>query len=825
MTNQRKRGIAFSRREFLKGSAAGWVSAALGGIAISSSQEKADATEVPSAEPQVASREPLRLWYLQPATRWDEALPIGNGRLGAMVFGQVQDERLQINEQTLWAGGPHDYDNPDAKKHLSALRELIFNGEIAQADQLAELMLGIPSRLQPYQPFCDLKLLFPNHTEARGYLRELDLERAIVNVRYRIGGALFTRAIFCSYPEQALVAQLACSQPGQLGFDLSLASPQPEWQSVILGQNTLKIAGQLGARVAPKKYDASWNGPGLKFEGRLQVRATGGEVSRHANTLQVRGANSATLIFAADTSYKNYKNIDGDPASIVEKRLAAAAQKSFERLRKAHVTDYQKLFRRVSLSLGSTQLSDQPTDIRIKNYSTGNDPQLAALYFQFGRYLLISSSRPGGLPANLQGIWNQDLWPAWGSKWTSNINVEMNYWPAEVANLPECHGPLLDLVDSLRAPGRETARVHYGCDGFVLHHNTDLWRATAPCDGPWGVWPMGAVWLATHFYEHYEFSGDLNFLRERAYPVMKEAARFVLDFLVEAPPGTACPGAFVTNPSFSPENSYRLPDGSKGLLTYACSMDLELIQQLFRALIETAKRLGVDLDFRDTLQRTLRRLPPLQVGKRGQLQEWIKDYEETDPHHRHCSHLYGLFPGSTITLGGTPKLAAAARKSLELRGDGSTGWSRAWRICLWARLRDDDHAHQILAALISERTLPSMLNLGPPFQIDGNFGGAAGIAEMLLQSHEGEIHLLPALPAAWPNGSASGLCARGGFEVGVEWKKNKLKSAMIFSRLGNLCRLRYGERIIALKTHAGANYQFNGDLERRFSQRGVTKMD
>jgi alpha-L-fucosidase 2 len=632
-----------------------------------------------------------------------------------------------------------------------------------------------------------------------------------------------------------MVVRLTASKPGRITMDAAMDTPHSGVHATVMGKDTLRMAGRIPPRSGQENWSSGWDKPGMNFEARVLVRTDGGTIVGAGDHLKVRDADSVTLLLGAATGFKNYQDADGDPEMAVEKTMSRISAKTFEQLRASHLADYQPLFRRVALDLGTSPAATLPTDQRIAGFAKDKDPALVALYYQFGRYLLLASSRPGGQPANLQGIWNQDLWPAWSSKWTLNINAEMNYWAAETANLSECHEPLFDLIDDLRVAGRKTAREWYDCRGFVTHHNTDLWRGTAPVDGSWGLWPMGGVWLVQHLWEHYAFSGDREFLRQRAYPAMKESALFVLDFLTEAPVGTAFPGALVTCPSYSPENSYLLPNGVAGSLTYAATMDLQLIGELFARCITAATILGVDGDFVRELDDARKRLPPLQIGGQGQLQEWIGDWDATarDQEHRHLSHLYAMMPGQTVTPRETPRHAAAARKSLERRGDGGMGWSMAWKVGLWARLGEGDRALSMLERLINSSTLPSMLDNGPPFQIDGNFGGCAGIGEMLLQSRaageavvddangkmrgssggEATIDLLPALPKAWQTGSFRGLRARGGFVVDATWKDGELAEAVIRSLAGNPCRLRYGSQTLELKLAKYETFRWN-DIQR-----------
>lgn len=780
------------------------------------------------------------LWFRQPATEWNRALPVGNGRLGAMIFGGTAQEHIQLNEETLWTGGPYNPVTKGANAALPEIRRLLFSGDVPRAhDLFGRTMMGVPYEQMKYQPLGDLFINFPGHENASNYRRELGLDSAVARVSYVVNDVTFTRELFVSAVDQVIVIRLSASRPGALTFTAQLHGVRNPAHSNY-GTDYFRMDGVAtnGLRITGKNSDYLGIAGKLTYEARLSARAEGGRgvVSVDNKTLRVSGADTVTIVLAASTSFVNYTDVSGNPAARVLGVLEQAQARDYHALLHDHVVEHAQWFGRVQLTLDGTpaDVAALPTDERIKRFATAPDPALAALFYQFGRYLLMASSRPGTEAANLQGIWNDNPNPWWDAKYTVNINLPMNYWPAETGNLSEMIGPLEKLVREVAVAGAETAREHWGARGWVLHQNTDLWRSATPMDGPsWGAWPVGGAWLMTNLYEHYRFSGDSSYLRT-IYPLLRDQSRFLLDVLVAHP----TKGWLVTAPSNSPENYPAWPgngeffDEVSGIKLFAYTMaagptmDMQIVRDVFAAFDHAATLLRADSVLAAEVRAARARLAPNQIGKHGQLQEWLDDWDDLEPQHRHLSPLWGLYPGSEITPEGTPALAKAAAVTLAKRGTGGCGWSYAWKMGLRARLYDGERAAEQLHALLTKSSLPNMFSLcGRALQVDGNLGASAAIAEMLVQSHRDVIHLLPALPAEWSQGSVKGLRARGGFEVDVAWTLGRATQATIRAQVTSTCRVqavnasgvmangkpvrfvRRGADVIEFQTTAGGAYQ------------------
>lgn len=757
----------------------------------------------------VSAQRGLKLWYNKPAGNWNEALPIGNGRLAGMIFGNPGTERIQLNEETVWAGGPHNNVNPDARQVIPQLRKLIDNKKYVEAQALANQKMSSRQNGMPYQTVGSLYIKFAGHEVVQDYYRDLDISKAVSTVTYTVNGIHFKREIFASFIDQAIIIHLTADKPAAISCDLSMNSPMPA-QQVSVVNHVLKFDGKGGAK---SDIDGA-----IKFQAQVKAINSGGELIGNDTLLSVKKANSVTIYVAMATNFNNYHDVSGNAGERATAYLNAAVKKAYQTALTGHIAFYRRYFNRVSFRLGQEAAPDKPTDERIRDFNTGGDLALVPLFYQFGRYLLISSSQPGNQAANLQGKWNDLTSPPWGGKYTININTEMNYWPAEETNLSELTGPLIDLIKDLSVTGQESASKMYGARGWMAHHNTDIWRITGQVDRAYyGIFPTGGAWLTQHLWEHYLYTGDKTFLKE-IYPILRGASMYFVDVLHEEPEHHW----LVVSPSMSPEHDF-IRDGLVGpvSLTQGTTMDNQIVFDLLSNTIAAAKVLHTDKAFTDTLEAKRDRLPPMHIGKWGQLQEWLDDFDKPGDKHRHISQLFGLFPGKQISPYAHPELMEAAKNILNSRGDVSTGWSMGWKVNFWARQLDGDHAYELLKQELKPAptgdpktaagggTYPNLFDAHPPFQIDGNFGCTAGITEMLLQSYDGDIHLLPALPEAWPSGSIKGIIARGGFVIDMDWANGKITSLTITSKLGGNCRLRLPDALrgvgFTLKPAIGTN--------------------
>ena len=749
------------------------------------------------------------LWYDEPAREWEEALPVGNGRLGAMIFGKLNEERIQLNEETYWSGGPYSTVVEGGYKMLPEIQRLIFDKKPLEAHKLfGRYLMGYPVEQQKYQSIGDLMLFFEGQEDVLNYKRWLDLENAISGVEYQLDGVVYRREVLSSAPDQVVVVRLTASEPGKISFRAELRGVRNMAHSNY-GTDYFRMDGVGDDGLMVNGRSADYLGiPGqMKYRTQLKAIPEGGSMRVENTQIYIEGADAVTLYWVAATNFVNYKDVSGNQVARVEKYLNDIEGKSYTEIRESAVADYRSYFSRASLELSDANNSFLPTNDRMKRFETADDPNLAALAYNFGRYLLISSSRPGTQPANLQGIWNEDQNPSWDSKYTTNINTEMNYWPGETANLSDCVEPLITMVKELTDQGSQVAREHYGADGWVFHQNTDLWRVAAPMDGPtWGTFTVGGAWLVTHLWEHYLYTLDEDYLRE-VYPVIKGSVDFFMDFLVEHPNGEW----LVTNPSNSPENPPQAPeyeyfyDEVTGMyyfttITYGASMDMQILTDLFGYYARACKILDKDLVYADEVLDARKRLVPPQIGSDGALQEWSEDYAQMEKAHRHFSHMYGLYPGNVMSAKQTPQLVEGMKAVLEQRGDGGTGFSRGWKMALWARLYDGERAHRIFKGYIKEQAYPQLFaKCFTPLQVDGTFGVTAGITEMLMQSHEGVIDLLPALPQNWSEGRFDGLCARGAFELDMKWKDAEITELEVFSKKGQTCRINVGGKVKVIK--------------------------